>query len=100
MEIPCKKRKIEYVISNTQNLKKQEEKFNFEEMKKEIRSIKNKISKLDKARIELREKYDKLYQNQEEILELSRSIFILLQEKNLETDIKNMNITSDCDYIS
>lgn len=100
MEIPYKKRKIEYVISNTQNLKKQEEKFNFEEMKKEIKSIKNKINKLDKTRQELKEKYKELYQNQEEILELSRSIHILLQEKNLETDIKNMNISSDCGYIS
>jgi len=69
-------------------------------MKKDIKDIKKKIDKLDKARTELKEKYDKLYQNQEEILELSRSIHILFQERELETDIKSMNISNDCDYIS
>tara|TARA_R110000772_G_scaffold9476_1_gene31024 strand:- start:1232 stop:1534 length:303 start_codon:yes stop_codon:yes gene_type:complete len=100
METPSKKRKVEYVITNTQNFKKKDDKINFEEMKKDIKDIKKKIDKLDKARTELKEKYDKLYQNQEEILELSRSIHILFQERELETDIKSMNISNDCDYIS
>lgn len=100
METPSKKRKVEYVIPNTQNFKKYNDKINFEEMKKDIKDIKKKIDKLDKARTELKEKYDKLYQNQEEILELSRSIHILFQERELETDIKNMDLKSDCDYIS
>ena len=100
MESSNKKRKIEYLIPNTQNFKKYSDKINFEEMKKEILDIKKKINKLDKTRLELKEKYDELYQNQEEILELSRSIHILLEEKNLEADIKNMNISNECDYIS
>ena len=100
METPSKKRKVEYVIPNAQNFKKYNDKINFEEMKKDIKDIKKKIDKLDKARTELKEKYDKLYQNQEEILELSRSIHILFQERELETDIKSMNISNDCDYIS
>ena len=100
MESSNKKRKVEYLVPNTQNFKIYSDKINFEEMKKEILDIKKKINKLDKTRLELKEKYDELYRNQEEILELSRSIHILLQEKNLETDIKNMNISNDCDYIS
>jgi predicted transcriptional regulator len=104
METPSKKRKVEYSIPNTQNFKKYNDKINFEEMKKDIKDIKKKIDKLDKARTELKEKYDKLYQNQEEILELSRSIHILFQERELEreleTDIKNMDLKSHCDYIS
>jgi len=100
METPSKKRKVEYSIQNAQNFKKYNDKIIFEEMKKEITDIKKKINKLDKARVELKEKYDKLYQNQEEILELSRSIHILFQERELETDIKNMNLKSECDYIS
>ncbi len=100
METPSKKRKVEYSITNAQNFKKYNDKINFEEMKKDIKDIKKKIDKLDKARTELKEKYDKLYQNQEEILELSRSIHILFQERELETDIKSMNISNDCDYIS
>ena len=100
MESSNKKRKVEYLVPNTQNFKKYNDKINFEEMKKEISDIKKKINKLDKTRVELKEKYDELYRNQEEILELSRSIHILLEEKNLETDIKNMNISNECDYIS
>ena len=100
MESSNKKRKVEYLVPNTQNFKIYSDKINFEEIKKEISDIKKKINKLDKTRVELKEKYDELYRNQEEILELSRSIHILLQEKNLETDIKNMNISNDCDYIS
>ena len=100
METPSKKRKVEYSIHNAQNFKKYNDKINFEEMKKDIKDIKKKIDKLDKARTELKEKYDKLYQNQEEILELSRSIHILFHERELETDIKSMNISNDCDYIS
>lgn len=100
MESASKKRKVEYLFSNTQNFKKYEEKFSFEEIKKDIKDIKKKINQLDKSRLELKEKYNELYKNQEEILELSRTIFALLQENNLETDIKNMDIKSDCDYIT
>ena len=83
MEAPNKKRKVEYFVPNTQNFKKYNEKINFDEMKKEISEIKKKINKLDKTRLELKEKYEEMYRNQEEILELSRSIHILLQEKDV-----------------
>ena len=102
MENSRRKRKADFILPETHRVKIFTDPK--KEIGKELKEIKKKLDKISERQKIFDEKYNKIFENQQEILNLCNQIISgvanKMEELKLEEQVSKLNLNSECNYIS